>query len=382
MESTTGPETPLHIADVTMFYAPASGGVRTYLQAKHQVLSRFPDLRTSLLVPGAEHDSLGNHHTLPALRLPLGQGYRFPLRASPWREALVALAPDIIEAGDPYVTAWAALDAGQRLGVPVVGFYHSDLPRLMGDRFGRQVSKRLKRYVVNLYRRFDSVLAPCQVMADRLRDWGLDDVRVQPLGVDLQRFHPSRRDPALRQELGLASGTRLLVFIGRNSSEKNIDVLLATMKQLGQGYHLLLMGPGMPRQVPDNVTAVDRCFGIHEVSRILASSDAMLHAGTRETFGLIAQEAMASGIPVVGARAGALEENIPLGAGILCRPLDPEAMADACRSLFRTDVAVSGRYARRYVERHFSWESAMEALLQHYRELLDGGESQGVRQNG
>lgn len=371
----------MHIVDVTMFYAPASGGVRTYLQAKHEVLSRVPGLRTSLLVPGAERDSLGNHHTLPALRLPLGHGYRFPLRARLWREALVALAPDIIEAGDPYVTAWAALDASQRLGVPVVGFYHSDLPRLMGDRFGRQVGRHLERYVVNLYRRFDGVLAPCQAMADRLRDWGLDQVRVQPLGVDLQRFHPSRKDPALREELGLARETRLLVFIGRNSREKNIDILLATMKRLGNGYHLLLMGPGMPHQVPANVTSVDRCCGIYEVARVLASSDAMLHAGTRETFGLIAQEAMASGIPVIGAKAGALKENVPLGAGILCRPLDPEAMADACQSLFRNDVVASGRYARRYVELHFSWENAMETLLEHYRQLCACSEPHVIPQN-
>ena len=372
----------MHIADVTMFYGPASGGVRTYLQAKHQVFSQVPDLRASLLVPGAERDSLGNHHTLPSLRLPLGQGYRFPLRPRPWREVLLALAPDIIEAGDPYVTAWAALDAGQRLGVPVVGFYHSDLPRLMGDRFGPQVFRRLQRYVVNLYRRFDSVLAPCQAMADRLSEWQLEGVRVQPLGVDLQMFHPRWRDPSLRHELGLTPGTRLLVFIGRNSREKNLDILLATMKRLGDGYHLLLMGPGMPHQVPANVTAIDRCCGSHEVARVLASSDAMLHAGTRETFGLIAQEAMASGIPVVGARAGALEENVPMGAGILCRPLDPDAMADACRSLFRNDVAASGRYARRYVERHFSWENAMTALLQHYRELLGSGETQVLPRSG
>ncbi|WP_339799967.1 glycosyltransferase family 1 protein [uncultured Marinobacter sp.] len=372
----------MHIADVTMFYAPASGGVRTYLQAKHQILSHVPNLRTSLLVPGAERDSLGNHHTVPALRLPLGQGYRFPLRVRPWREALVALAPDIIEAGDPYVTAWAALEAGQRLGVPVVGFYHSDLPRLMGDRFGRQVSRRLQRYVVNLYRRFDSVLAPCQIMADRLREWGLDHVRVQPLGVDLQHFHPCRRAPALRQELGLGPDTRLLVFIGRNSREKNINILLATMKRLGRGYHLLLLGPGMPHQVPDNVTSFDRCCGTHEVARVLASCDAMLHAGTRETFGLIAQEAMACGIPVVGARAGALQENVPLGAGILCRPLDPEAMADACRSLFSNDLAASGRYARWYVERHFGWESAMKILLQHYHQLCAGSESLVIPHNG
>ncbi|WP_447928424.1 glycosyltransferase [Vreelandella sp. EE27] len=358
----------MHIADITMFHAPASGGVRTYLQAKHRVLQKA-GARCSLLVPGAERDSLGEHHTLPALRLPLGQGYRFPLRGAPWRDALIELAPDIIEAGDPYVTAWAALGAGQRLGVPVVGFYHSDLPRLMGDRFGRRVERRLIRYVADLYRRFDSVLAPCQAMADRLTQWGVENVRVQPLGVDLERFHPDHFDPHLRRRLGINENKRLLIFVGRYSREKNIDVLLATMKRLGPDYHLLLMGPGMPTRVPDNVTAVSRCCGVHEVAAALASSDALLHAGTRETFGLIAQEAMASGLPVIGARAGALIENVPLGGGVLCPPLDPTAMAQACSALFDNDIAASGRYARHYVERRFGWDVVIHQLYEHYRAL-------------
>ncbi|WP_404377120.1 glycosyltransferase family 4 protein [Vreelandella aquamarina] len=359
----------MHIADVTMFHAPASGGVRTYLQAKHRVLSRTPNLRTSLLVPGAERDSLGDHHTLPALRLPLGQGYRFPLRRRPWRDALVDLSPTLIEAGDPYVTAWAALEAGQRLGVPVVGFYHSDLPHLMGDRFGRHVCQRLIRYVVDLYQRFDSVLAPCHAMANRLIEWGVPNVRVQSLGVDLEQFHPSQRDPGFRTAMGIPEDKKLLIFVGRFSREKNIDVLLATMRALGSDYHLLLMGPGMPTQVPSNVTVVNRCCGSHEVARALASSDALLHAGTRETFGLVAQEAMASGLPVIGARAGALIENVPLGAGVLCQPLDPEAMADACAALFSNDIGACGRYARHYVERQFSWDGVIGSLLTHYVDL-------------
>ncbi|MFJ5536042.1 glycosyltransferase [Vreelandella titanicae] len=371
----------MHIADVTMFHAPASGGVRTYLQAKHRVFSRIPQLRTSLLVPGAERDSLGDHHTLPALHLPLGQGYRFPLRGSPWRDALIDLKPDLIEAGDPYVTAWAALDAGQRLGVPVVGFYHSDLPRLMGDRFGRYVEKRLTRYVTTLYSQFDSVLAPCNAMANRLNDWGVDNVRVQPLGVDLAQFNPQQCDSAFRQTMGIPSDKKLLIFVGRNSREKNIDVLLTTMRQLSSDYHLLLMGPGMPHHVPSNVTIVDRCCGAHEVAKALASSDALLHAGTRETFGLIAQEAMASGIPVIAANAGALAENVPLGAGILCKPLDPVAMAEACVALFSNDVAASGRYARRHVERHFNWDGVMHSLLEHYQQLCHGSQPYALHQH-
>ncbi|MDN3556383.1 glycosyltransferase family 4 protein [Halomonas maura] len=372
----------MHIADVTMFHAPASGGVRTYLQAKQRSLATRPGLRTSLLVPGAERDSLGDMHALPAPRLPLGQGYRFPLRRAPWRDALVGLGPDLIEAGDPYVTAWAALEAGQALGVPVVGFYHSDLPRLMGDRFGAGVRRRLQRYVVDLYARFDSVLAPCRTMAERLAGWGVERVRVQPLGVDLTTFHPDRADPAWRASLGLADDTRLLVFAGRNSREKQVDVLLRVMQRLGQPYHLLLMGPGMPTRVPDNVSVISRYCDRREVARALASADAMLHGGTRETFGLVALEAMACGLPVVAARAGALIENVPLGAGRLCTPLAAEDMARAVEELFLDDVAASGRRARRHVERRFRWDTVIDGLLDHYGELTPALASAGLARHG
>lgn len=362
----------MHIVDVTMFHAPASGGVRTYLEAKRRVLAARPGRRGSLLVPGAERGALGGVHTLPAPRIPLGQGYRFPLRRRPWREALVAMAPDLIEAGDPYVTAWAAVEAGQALGVPSVGFFHSDLPRLMGDRFGAAVRRRLQRYVGELYGRFDSVLAPCTAMAERLADWGVERVRVQPLGVDLAAFHPRHRDPALRRALGVRDRQRLLVFAGRHSPEKRVDVLMATMARLGPAYHLLLMGPGMPSRAPGNVSVVPRYCPPAEVARALASADAMLHAGTRETFGLVAQEAMACGVPVVAARAGALREYVPLGAGVLCRPGDPDDMARAVRELFLNDPAAMGRHARRHVERHFHWEHVIDDLCRHYTRLVDG----------
>ncbi len=372
----------MHLVDITMFHAPASGGVRTYLEAKHRLLARHPDLRASLLVPGAEAGSLGDIHTLRAPRLPFGQGYRFPLRRAPWRDALIAMGPDLVEAGDPYVTAWAAVEAGQGLGVPTVGFFHSDLPRLMGDRFGGGVRRRLERYVGELYGRFDSVLAPCTAMASRLADWGVERVRVQPLGVDLERFHPRHRDPDLRRRLGLGDATRLLVFAGRHSPEKHIDVLLEAMARLGAGYHLLLMGPGMPGRVPANVSVVPRYCPPDEVATALASADAMLHAGTRETFGLVAQEAMASGLPVVAARAGALAEYVPLGAGILCRPRDAADMARATRELFLNDPDAMGRHARRHVERHFAWPRVIDDLLGHYRRLCQGSPHQAISLNG
>ncbi|MHA3027627.1 glycosyltransferase family 4 protein [Chromohalobacter israelensis] len=359
----------MHIADITMFYAPASGGVRTYLEAKRNRLAKLPGVTSSLLVPGAYHRSHGSIHEVPAPPLPFSQGYRFPLKRRGWQRELHRLAPDLIEAGDPYVTAWAALDAGRALDVPVVGFYHSDLPRLIGNRLGNWTRAALDRYVQNLYGHCDRVLAPSRVIADRLQTLGLDNVAVQPLGVDLTTFSPQRRQFAFRQRLGLDDDTRLLIFVGRGSREKNLSVLLDTARHLGKGYHLVLIGPQMPQRVPDNVSVIGRYTATADVADWLASSDILLHAGTQETFGLVALEAMASGIPVVAARAGALAENVPLGCGRLCEPHSAQDMARAVRELCADAPEEQGRRARQHVERHHDWDIVVSSLMHHYREL-------------
>ncbi len=370
----------MHIADITMFYAPASGGVRTYLDAKHRRLDAMPGVRHSLLIPGASpgHDN-GVYH-VPAPPLPFGNGYRFPLRLAPWCNVLRGLRPDLIEVGDPYLTAWAALEARRKLDVPVIGFYHSDLPLLVSKRMGNWFMPNVEAYVSKLYGHFDRVLAPSQVMADKLRRLGIDDVHVQRLGVDLELFHPRRCDPGLRAELGIPDTRRLLVFAGRGSREKNLPVLLECMRTLGRHYHLLLVGSSMPVNVPDNVSVIDHFCPPPEVARLLASADLLVHAGDQETFGLVILEAMASATPVVAVRAGAFGEIVNEQCGRLCRPSDGQAMARAVQEMFEADVRSLGAQARRHVEHHYSWDTVVSGLLLHYQAVL--GHPPPVRAHG
>ncbi|MBJ2284975.1 glycosyltransferase family 1 protein [Pseudomonas haemolytica] len=360
----------VHIADITMFYAPASGGVRTYLDAKHRRLALKPGIRHSLLIPGAHLSEQDGVYKVPAPALPFGKGYRFPLRLAPWRNVLHDLQPDLIEVGDPYLTAWAALDARRQLDVPVIGFYHSDLPLLVSNRMGPWFTPNVEAYVSKLYGNFDRVLAPSQVMADKLTGLGVRNVFVQPLGVDLHTFTPDVRDPGLRAELGIGEDTRLLIFAGRGSKEKNLPVLLNCMKRLGDGYHLLLVGSGMPANVPDNVTVVDGFRPARHVARLMASADALLHGGDQETFGLVILEAMACGIPVVAVAAGAFTEIVDERCGLLCAPNNPKAMADAVRELFGADSRRLGAQARRHVEQHYAWDTVVDSLLGHYQAVL------------
>jgi len=359
----------MHLVDTTMFYAPRSCGVRSYLEAKHAWLARHTTHRHSLVVPGPRLAADGDIYRLPAPPLPFGHGYRFPLRKAPWAACLAGLRPDLIEAGDPYVPAWAALDAGQSLGIPVIGFYHSDITRLIATRAGIWTAGSVRRYVHRLYRHFDLVLAPSQVMAQCLRDCGIQNVGVQPLGVDAERFRPEQRDPRLKQSLGLDEGARLLIFVGRYAREKNVGALVRAVQLLGDPYHLLLVGPEMPSRLGPQVSVRSSYLEHDQVARLMASADAFLHAGDRETFGLVVLEAMASGIPVVGVDAGGVAELVQPGTGVLARSAQPTALAEAVETLFAMDAPALGARARRTVELRWSWDQALRGLLATYSQL-------------
>jgi len=235
---------------------------------------------------------------------------------------------------------------------------------------GHWVTPNVDADVRKLYGNLGRVLAPSQVMADKLSRLGVRNVYVQPLGVDLQTFHPDARDSGLRAELGIAEDTRLLIFAGRGSKEKNLPVLLDCMKRLGPRYHLLLVGSSMPASVPDNVSVIDRFCPAAQVARLMASADALIHAGDQETFGLVILEAMACGIPVVAVAAGAFEEIVSESCGLLCAPNNAQAMANAVRELFSRGTDVLGRQARQHVERYYAWDTVVDSLLSHYHAVL------------
>src|SRR5688572_32367763 len=113
----------MHVADVTMFYSPQGGGGRRYIEAKRALLQARDGCAHTLVVPQPREAPLVRGTVgLASVPLPLSGGYRMALRRAPAARRLVELQPSVIEAGDPYTLAWAAIEAGRALGVPVVGF--------------------------------------------------------------------------------------------------------------------------------------------------------------------------------------------------------------------------------------------------------------------
>lgn len=367
------PGVGFHLLDTTMMYAPRSGGVKRYLNAKSSWLAaRRPEIRHTLVVPGARTriDSEGLV-TVSAARLPFGDGYRMPASVTKWASILRSCDPDIIEAGDVFVPGHAALEAGEALGVPVVGFCHTDAAALAALHLGDWAEQPTFTFWAQAYQRFDQVIAPSRHTAARLAEAGVEKVTVLPLGVDTELFHPSRGDRnKLIRKLGLPQQARLLVFAGRAAREKNVESMVAAVERLGAPYHLLLIGAGRDVRSSSQVTSVDYERDPLKLASLVASCDAFLHANENEIFGLVVLEAMAAGLPVIGPNKGGVGELIDESVGQHADSSDPEGLAAAIEALFARDVAQLAQQARRRAETRHGWDITFESITQLYSGLI------------
>jgi len=369
---------PAHLVDVTMFWSAQGGGVARYLRTKQRWLAAQGVWRHTLAVTAAP-DAPGEIHPMPSWPLPGSGGYRFAVRRARCADELVALAPTLIEAGDPYRLAWSAIDAGQRLGVPVIGFCHSDLMALaqragrnLAPSAGRFAARRAARYLRHVYGGMQQVLAPSRWMVQRLRECGLERVVHQPLGVDVRAFRPAPPDRQWRAALGANDSTCVLLYAGRFAPEKNLDLLVSAVERLGDRFLLVLVGAGPARPRPSpRVRVIPYLRSEKLLSRMISSADLFVHAGDQETCGLAILEAFACGIPVAARAAAGMAELLDTPAAAAVTSGRTNAFAEAIHALSCSNLEALRNTARVHALRH-DWQGAFARLLQVY------GQVQGI----
>ena len=219
-----------------------------------------------------------------------------------------------------------------------------------------------------------------------------------PPGVDLDLFSPVDAEQA-RTRLGLPANP-LILFVGRVDAMKGIDTLLegfALLHRRDWGAlppQLVFVGGTMIHDVdgerlgldlrPVAARAVDLGIRQHVLFRgsapqaqlpdYYAAASVAAVPSRYESFGLVAVEAMACGLPVVASRAGGLkftvEEEV---SGLLVPPSDPPALATAlARVLDDRDLRSSLQVGARQAAVRFSWQSIGPAMLHVYERLADG----------
>ncbi|MFE6747931.1 glycosyltransferase family 4 protein [Kitasatospora purpeofusca] len=383
----------MRVVIVTESFPPEVNGVahsvlRTaehLLRRGHQPLVVTPAPARGAQSPSHTFGAGGVPDELPVVRVPSVPlpGYPQVRIALPSRQLAAAIQghrPDLVHLASPFVLGARGAQVAARLGLPVVAVYQTDLAGYAhayraGRGLGEAAAWHRIRTVHGLAAR---TLAPSTPAAQDLTAHGVSRVQLWPRGVDSARFHPRHRDEALHR--ALAPGGEVLVgYVGRLAPEKRVDLLAETATLPGVRVVVIGDGPSAPglKAAMPGAVFLGRRTG-EELARCFATLDVFVHTGPLETFCQTIQEAMASGVPVVGPAAGGpLDLVAHHRTGLLVPPRDGAAVARAVTALAGDAElrAAYGRAGRAEVTAR-TWEAVGDLLLRHYAEVL--AEHRGV----
>ena len=374
----------MRIALFTETFLPHTDGIVTRLTQTIKELHRAGDdiLIVAPHAPGLPINYQGASVVgLPSFPLPVYRDFYvgLPFTSNALRAKVPAFAPDLIHAINPVMLGWEALYHARRSRVPLIASYHTNLPAY-AHRYGLSILEHpLWGYLRLLHNRAQLNLCTSQFVRELLQAHGIRSVQLWEPGIDTNHFHPQLRSDAWRIRLtGGHPESTILLYVGRLAAEKGLDRLMAILPQL-DSCHVALVGDGPMAEALRRaatgfpVTFLGSLYG-KDLAAAYASSDLFVLPSSTETLGLAAIEAMASGLPVVGARSGGIPDTVVEGeTGLL---FDPDDLEDFARSL-RYLVAHMyerrhmGQAARRHAER-WSWAAATAGLRQLYMTLIDG----------
>ncbi|MBX3607340.1 MAG: glycosyltransferase family 1 protein [Piscinibacter sp.] len=325
----------LRVALVTETYPPEVNGVAMTLQRLVDGLhERHHDLQ--LIRPrqsgGDSAAQADRFHEvlLRGIAIP-----RYPdLRMGvPSKKALVGLwtlhRPDLVHIATEGPLGWSALQAAQRLKLPVCSDFRTNFHAYSRHYGIGWLQRPIMAYLRKFHNRTAFTMVPTERLRQELALQGFERLRVVSRGVDTARFDPARRSDELRRQWGAAAEAPVALYVGRLAPEKNLGVLaeaLLAMREVQPALRAVIVGDGpareeLQRALPDAHFAGAR-YG-EDLARHYASADCFVFPSLTETFGNVTTEALASGLAVLAFDHAAAGQLIRDGVnGLIVRPAD------------------------------------------------------------
>ena len=383
----------------TLYIDGGEGGVNTYLREKSRCLeeigrgmnghARGP-IRHTIVVPGIKNrkTTLGASklYTVKSPRVPGNAQHRllvnFPRIAAILREE----QPDLVEVDCSFFLGHVAARALRPRRVPIIGFYHVHLPMLytrpvrnvLRRKFRRQTEPLAWLYARYCVKPCTRIVVATKDLHQRLAGRAFPPLEVVPLGVNLSLFRP-RKNGTRPAVSGIDPRRPVVLFVGRLSKEKDLDMLYAAHRELEKesGTQLLIAGDGpLSREARrfarsrDGIVYLGTCAHGEKLAELYRSADVLAVPSPNETFSLIVLEAFASGLPVVAVKQGGPSEICAPGIGTLATPGDAADFAAKLRTVLQGNVNPSE--CRIHVENSYSWDRTFHRLLEVYQSTLSG----------
>ena len=296
----------------------------------------------------------------------------------PTYQLLQDFNPDVIHVMNPVVAGVRGIQFAKRMNKPLMVTFHThlmEMARFYGFGMFEGLLWQLHRWV---YQQADCIMATSHHAQQDLIQHGFGDVGLWRRGVDASRFSPDHATDAMRQRLlGGNTDTTLLLSAGRLAPEKQVEQIRDVLDAL-PNVHLAIVGDGPHRKTLEAhykgypVTFVGYMAG-RELSEAYASADLFVFPSSSiETFGLVAVEAMASGLPIVASQVGGITELIRDGVnGFSFKENDMATFVQHVQYLVEHPQSweMLGWNARQTVAR-LDWGIIMDEFFEAYRGLI------------
>ena len=298
------------------------------------------------------------------------------------------LGIDVVHAQTPFIMGFNSLMAAKLGRYPLIGSFHTMINSKSLNMYYPK-NKMLRNFYANylwkytkfFYKRCNVTIAPSNTTAKFLKKHGINNTRVVPNGINLKRFDSRISGEAMRRKLKIKDSDDVVLYLGRMSKEKRVDILLKAFKLILKRRKNAYLVAGGAGPALEEYRAVASRLGISErvkflgmvdnelLPQVYAASDVLCLPSVFETQGIVSLEAMAMGKPVVGSNYLALKDLIVNGKnGERFRPGDYVACAgkidkvlNNCDSYTRDTVSTA---------RNFSIERVTDTLIETYDSVV------------
>jgi glycosyltransferase involved in cell wall biosynthesis len=273
--------------------------------------------------------------------------------------AAAADRPDVLHVFSGGNLAAAGVDAGRRLGVPVVVTPSAHPGQWDDDPQSGQA-----------YRAADVVLAWGEVDAETYLRLGVAEARVRISPPCTARL-PRGGGPGVRASYEIDGP--LVVFVGRRQGYKGVDLLVDAAARIGAGVTVALLGAGEPLTADPGEARLIDLGSVDDVQKAawLDAADVLCLPSAHESFGLAVAEGWSFGVPALTSDIPALRSLVEAAGGGLAVPRTREALADGLRALIDDPVRARelGEQGHLHWHAHLSPEAAARRTLEIYDEL-------------
>ncbi len=239
---------------------------------------------------------------------------------------VMEIMPDIIHTHTPFTAGLFGYRASMLLNTKFIGTFHTMVfsdEAISAYFTNNKAAIKLSRFVVMRYLKWfysktDSIIAPTDYIKDILKKNGLKNIKVIPTGIDFNLMKTERREKA-RRLLGLGIKDKIILYFGRVSKEKNIDILVKAAKPLSaNGFKVIIAGAGpyigelitLSKRIGNRNVIFAGFIKDEDIPLYYSAADILCNPSTFETQGIVDLYASFYKIPILLPENSAQEEML------------------------------------------------------------------------